>query len=211
MSLTGAEQLIVELGSLSYIGILGISILANVFIPFPEEVVLLGLGYLSGTGHFNIFILIPIVMAGLLLSDIGMYYLSRGGNKWVNLFYKKIFAKKLGDKMIWVNENINKVVFFSRFMVQLRFLGPFMAGRVKMPFLKFLKIEILALIIYVPLLLGLGKYFYKRLSFIIDGVNVVRNAILIAVGFIIVFALFKILKNKLTKLFEKITSNQETK
>lgn len=207
--MNGTETLIAELSSLSYFGIFLISILANVFIPFPEEVVILGLGYLSGTGNANIWILIPLVTSGLLISDIGMYYLSRGGNKWVNMFYQKVFADKLGDKLVWMNANINKVVFFSRFMVQLRFLGPFMAGQVKMPFKKFILIELAALFIYVPLFLGLGNYFHSRLSSIIDGVNVARNVILIVAGFLIIFAIFKILKKKLMKIFKKIMSNYE--
>jgi len=178
-------------------------------VPFPEEVVLLALGYLSGTRNANILILIPIVIAGSLLSDAGMYYLSRGGNKWVNMFYQKVFANKLGDKLIWMNANINKVIFFSRFMVQLRFLGPFMAGQIKMPFRKFLAIDLLALLIYVPLFLGLGKYFHRRIESIIEGVNVVRNSILIVIGFIIIFAIFKILKRKLMKTFEKIMSSYQ--
>lgn len=205
-SLNGAEKLIMELSTLSYFGIFLISILANVFVPFPEEVVLLGLGYLSGTGNTNIWILIPIVIAGSALSDIGMYYLSRGGNKWVNMFYQKVFAKSVGDKMKWMNANINKVVFFSRFMVQLRFLGPFMAGQIKMPFKKFIKIDLLALLVYVPLFLGLGKYFHRRIAQIITGVEVARNIILIVLGFIIIFAIFRILKKKLMKIFEKIMS-----
>ncbi len=138
-----------------------------------------------------------------------MYFLSRGGNKWVNMFYQKVFAGKLGDKLKWMNANINKVVFFSRFMVQLRFLGPFMAGQVKMPFKKFILIELAALFVYVPLFLGLGNYFHSRISSIIDGVNVVRNAILIFAGFVAIFAIFKILKKKLMKIFEKIMSNYE--
>lgn len=207
--MNGTETLIAELSSLSYFGIFLISIVANVFVPFPEEVVLLALGYLSGTGNANILILIPIVILGSLLSDIGMYYLSRGGNKWVNIFYQKVFAKKLGDKLVWMNANINKVVFFSRFMVQLRFLGPFMAGQVKMPFKKFIIIELAALFIYVPLFLGLGKYFHRRIADIIQGVNVVKNAILIVIGFLIIFAIFKVLKKKLMKTFEKIMSNYQ--
>lgn len=201
------ETLIAGLNSLSYLGIFGISILANVFIPFPEEVVLLGLGYLSGTGHTNIFILIPIVILGLLLSDIGMYFLSRAGNRWVNLFYEKVFANKIGDKIKWVNANINKVVFFSRFMVQLRFLGPFMAGQIKMPFKKFLKIELLALIIYVPLFLGLGNYFHKKLSMIVGGIGVVRNTILILLGFILIIGLFKFLRKKFASILDKVMTD----
>lgn len=204
--MNGIESFINELGNLSYVGVFLISIIANVFVPFPEEVVILGLGYLSGTGHAKITYLIPIVILGSIISDAGMYYLSLRGNKFINIFYQKIFSKKTADKIPWIKENINKVIFFSRFMVQLRFLGPFFAGQIKMPFKKFLMIDFLALSVYIPLFLFLGKYFHKRISFLVDGINVFKNILLIIFGAIIIFSIFKILKRKVKNIFEKISS-----
>jgi len=185
------EILINQLGTFSYLGIFGVSFLANVVIPVPEEIVLLALGYLAGSGHANIFYIIPIVIVGLLASDIVMYSLARAGNKYVGMFYDKFFSHRLENKQHWIEEHIDKVIFYSRFMVQLRFIGPFMAGHLKVPFRKFLTYELAALVIYVPLFVWIGHYFQSRIVRIIDGVDLIRNIILIAFAIIIVISLLR--------------------
>ncbi|MCE9585168.1 DedA family protein [Candidatus Nomurabacteria bacterium] len=185
------KEIINQLGSLSYFGIFIVSILSNVIIPIPEEGVLLVLGFLSGTPAVNGFIMVPVVFLGLLISDIIMYSLARHGSKIVNFLYKKVFASRLEDKKEWIETNINKVVFFSRFLVQLRFLGPFFAGHNKMPFRKFLVYDALALAIYVPLYVFLGWYFHNRVELIVDGIGKIRNIIILAVVFILIITFLK--------------------
>jgi len=185
------QAIINQLGTFSYLGIFGVSFLANVVIPVPEEIVLLALGYLSGSGHANIYYIIPIVMAGLLASDIVMYALARGGNKYVTGFYEKFFAHRLESKQEWIHDHVEKVIFYSRFMVQLRFIGPFIAGHLKVPFRKFITYELAALVIYVPLFVWIGYYFQSRIVRIIDGVDLVRNIILITLGVIIGISLLR--------------------
>ncbi len=194
MSATG--DLIKQLGNLSYFGILGVSIIANVIVPFPEEIVLLGLGYLAGTGRVHLLILMPIVISGLLLSDVVMFTLSKKGNRLVKKFYEKIFSKKLEPRREWLETHIDKVIFFSRFLVQLRFLGPFLAGQMHITLKRFLKYEIAALLIYVPLYLWVGFYFRNRIEFIASGIGAVKNIILIAVGIGILISLSKLIRRK---------------
>lgn len=179
----GIEDLIKELGALSYVGIFFISLISNIFIPVPEEVVVLVLGYLAGGPHFELLILLPIVLLGLLTSDIAMYFLSKKGNKIITAFYNKVFAGRLASRTEWLRTHIDKVIFFSRFLVQLRFLGPFLAGQMNVPFKRFLIIDLAALLIYVPLYLMAGFYFRSRLLFIIDGIGTVKNIIISLVLF----------------------------
>jgi membrane protein DedA with SNARE-associated domain len=189
--MTETQTLIASLDNLSYLGIFGISMLANVVIPVPEEVVLLALGYISRIGTINIFYLIPTVIAGLLASDIILYLLSQKNNRFVTYFYAKFFAKRLADKHDWVDHNINKVIFFSRFLIQLRFLGPFMAGQHGVKFRTFITYELAALLIYVPLIVWTGWYFQSRVERIVGGVGLVRNIFLIGVGLIVVISLLR--------------------
>lgn len=179
------QGLINELGTLSYVGIWGVSLLSNVVIPIPEEGVLLALGYLSGTGRVNGLILIPIVISALLTSDMIMYYLSKKGNKLISLFYNKLFASRLANKQDWMRAHIKKVIFFSRFLVQLRFIGPFMAGQMNVPPKTFILYDFLALLVYVPLFIFLGWFFHTKINLIIDGIGTVRNVILIVAGLLI--------------------------
>jgi len=64
------SEIIRQVGALSYLGIFGISFLANVVVPVPEEVVILAIGYVVGAGTMNFWIVLPIVMAGMCFSDL---------------------------------------------------------------------------------------------------------------------------------------------
>jgi len=201
-----AEKIITQISGLSYLGIFGVALVANVLFIIPEEVVLLSMGYVARAGNVNIFIMIPIVILGLLTSDIVVYYLSRRGSKFITSFYENFFSKRLKfftkhseGKGAWMETNIEKVIFYSRFLMQLRFLGPFMAGKLKVSQRKFLVYELAALVIYVPLLLWTGWYFHSKVSLIIGKVEVVRNAILLCVGLMIVYALLQIVYRSFMK------------
>jgi membrane protein DedA with SNARE-associated domain len=192
--MTGTQELIYSLGTLSYLGIFGVSLLANMIIPVPEEVVLLAFGYLAGTGVVNGFILVPIIIGGLLISDSILYYLSKKGDRFITWLYNKFFSKRLDDKKEWLLLHIEKVIFFSRFLIQLRFLGPFLAGQAKVKWRTFLTYELSALVIYVPLLIWIGSYFRNRVKFIISGIGAIRNAVLIFVGILFLVFISKFLK-----------------
>jgi membrane protein DedA with SNARE-associated domain len=195
------------LSSLSYIGILGISLVANILIVLPEEAVLLGLGYVARAGEAKIFYVIPIVMLGLLTSDLILYTLSRRGSKFVQSLYDRLFSKRLAffskrldGQQRWMEVHIEKVIFYSRFLMQLRFLGPFMAGQLKVPVRKFLVYELAALIIYVPALLWIGWYFRSRVERVIGNIEQAHKVLLIFIIFII---LLPILQTILRRVFRR--------
>ena len=139
--ITGSEEVIKQLGALSYGGIWVVSFLSNVVIPIPEEIILLALGYLSGTGAVNGIIIIPLVITALLVNDVIIYKLSQRGSRITTFLYNKFFAKRIEKKgEVWVNTNIKSIIFYSRFLMQLRFLGPFLAGSQKLKQKDFVKI-----------------------------------------------------------------------
>jgi membrane protein DedA with SNARE-associated domain len=190
-----AQILIDNIGAYSYLGVFVISILANVVVPFPEEIVILAIGYVVGTGIINGFISLPIILAGLIISDTVMYLLARKGARLLTAFYDRFFAKTLQSRQAWIDNHPGRVIFFTRFMMQFRFLGPFLAGQKKMPYTKFLAYELAALLIYVPVLLLVGSYFQNRLESIISGFGVARNIILIAVGVVLLIAVSKFIRD----------------
>ncbi len=187
-----AEKILGTISGYSYLGVFGIALVANVLVIIPEEVVLLTLGYAARAGSFNIFIMIPIVILGLLSSDVIIYLLSRRGSRIISSFYENLFArrlrffsKRLEGKEEWMATHIEKVIFYSRFLMQLRFLGPFMAGQLNVEKRKFLVYELAALVLYVPLLLWIGWYFHRKVSLIIGKVQVVRNVLLLSIGILL--------------------------
>lgn len=202
-----SQNIIAELGALSYVGIWFVSILSNIVIPVPEEITLLALGYLAGTGQVNVMLLLPIVISGLLLSDFIMYSLAKKGSRFVTWLYAKFFSKKLKHKnQEWFDTHVSKIVFFSRFLIQLRFIGPFVAGQKKMPTKDFLKYDLSALVIYVPLYVLLGLFFHSRVKAIIENVGVVRNTVLVIAGLLVTYFLFKTILKFLLKGNSEIKS-----
>ncbi len=188
------SALIAQLSSLSYGGIFILSLLSNVVVPVPEEISLVIIGYGAHIADYNLLIVIPIVMLGLLTSDCILYYFSKKGNKYVEGFYNKVFKNRLEERKGWLEQNIKKVIFFSRFLVQLRFLGPFFAGQTKVSWKTFLTYELAALIVYVPIVVGAGWFFHNSISDIIGGINVVRNIVLITLAGLILYSLYESIK-----------------
>lgn len=187
-----SQNIITELGTLSYVGIWIASLLSNIVIPVPEEIILLGLGYLAGTGHVNFFILLPIVISGLLVSDIVMYALARKGSRFVTWLYTKFFSKRLENKNSdWYDSHITKIIFFSRFLIQLRFVGPFIAGQRKTSPRTFITYDLAALLIYTPLYILLGLFFHSRVKAIVGNVGIVRNIVLVVAGVLIAYGLLR--------------------
>jgi membrane protein DedA with SNARE-associated domain len=180
------KDLINEIGALSYLGMWLVAILVNVVIPVPEEIILLAFGYLAGTPAVSGLILAPLVISGLLVSDLLMYFFSKRGNRFLSMFYDRVFAKQIENRREWIERHMNKVIFFSRFMLQLRFLGPFLAGQKRVPVKKFFMLDFLALMVYVPIYMAIGWYFHSRIDYIADGVNEVKNVVIVV---LLIFAL----------------------
>lgn len=169
-----------SVGGLSYFGVLILAFLSNVVIPVPEELILIVMGYLSGNGTF----LYPIVMAlfvvGLMLSDYILYSLAFRGSKLVKGFMKRLEKRGLLKNESYSRRHIKKIIFFSRFLVYLRFIGPIMSGYLRIQRKTFLMYNFLALVIYVNVFLGLGHHFHKQIEFITAGVARFKNYLLVA-------------------------------
>lgn len=190
------------LGQLSYWGIFGISLLANIIIPVPEEVFLLALGYVSGAeGVINPYITAAIVIPGLMVSDLFLYTLARTGNKYVKVLERKLKNFKFTRDHSFVEKHIVKIVVISRFVIQFRFVGPVLAGTTKMSWKKFLVWDFIALCFYVPLVIFIGNYFNARITKVLTGIAVAKNYVLLAVGVLIVWWLAKFIRRQFFKEF----------
>lgn len=201
MTETGA--ILQQIAALSYLGIFGTAFLANIVVPVPEEVVILAIGYVAGTGHINFWITLPIVILGMLLSDIIMFSLSLHGNKIVRTVYDKFFAKIVPMNQEFIEKHVAKIVFVSRFLVNLRFIGPFLAGQAKISYKKFLMLDGAAIIIYASILLWAGHYFQNRIESIFSGIGAFKNILLIVIGIVILFSVLQAVKKAFLKFEAK--------
>lgn len=191
------------LGKLSYWGIFGLSLLANIFIPVPEEIFLLMLGYLTGGTNpvLNPYLTIPIVIGGLLISDIFLYSLARTGSRYVKILEKKLKNFKMTRDQKLLKKHIIKIIVISRFVVQFRFLGPVLAGTTKTPFVKFVFWDLVALSIYVPFVVFIGNFFHERIAQVLQGIALVKNYILIVIALFLLFWVIRKIRNRFFKEF----------
>lgn len=187
-------EIIRQVSAMSYLGIFALSFTANVVVPVPEEVVILAIGYVGGTEILNFWIALVMVIVGSFVSDLGMFALSRNNNRFVTGFYNKFFVKIFPIDQDFLKIHSEKVVFFSRFLVQLRFLGPFIAGQIRMSWKRFIFWDLLALIVYVPILMWAGHYFAKSLGRIFDGINSIRNIVIVLAVLAVLWSLGKIIR-----------------
>lgn len=150
------------ISNFSFIGIIASAIVANIFPFIPEEIFLLGMGYVAWSSwyyfiYFSIFLII-----GFMMIDSCLYFLAKSGNKYVMKYARYFFGEWL-DRDEWhFRRNLTKIIFFSRPITYLRFIGPVLAGYYKVPYIKYVKINLCILIIYVPTLLTLGRIFGKQ-------------------------------------------------
>ncbi len=186
-----------QLGGLSYLGVFGISILAMIVLPFPEEITLISLGYLAGIGVFHLPILIPVIMAGLFVSDFFIYQLAYHGSKITTKFYTKMFAEKFDFLQEMTDEKLERLIIFSRFLIYFRFLAGFLAGYYKISFKRFVGYELVSLSVYTVLFVSLGYFLRNQLERVIAGVGVVQNTILVLVLLFVGTMVFRSIKKYL--------------
>ncbi len=189
---------------LSYVGVFGLSLIANIFVPVPEEVFLLALGYLLAEGFFHPALIVVIVICGFMISDTALYFFARKGNKFLIKMRDKFLSNIGFTDGNTLSKHMTKIIFFSRFMVQFRFLGPVLAGSYHVPYKRFFAVNLVALGVYVPLVILLGDYFHGRLERVFAGIGVARNIIFAVVGVVVAIALFKFMRTLFVRYLKKM-------
>jgi len=183
------EVLISTVGHLPYIGIFFLFFLANVAIPVPEEIFIIILGYTGGIGIVNLFIAIPIAIIGFFLSDIVVFSLAKSNNKYITRIRDRLMGGFTEKDKNFLEKHIIKAIFFSRFLVGFRFIGPVFSGTLRIPLRKFMMYNFLALLIYVPTLVFLGYYFQDTVSLLVKNVGTFRHYFFF-VSVLVIFIVF---------------------
>src|SRR3989344_441028 len=199
------QSVIQSLGALPYGGIFVLFTVINALIPFPEELLIIGLGYLGQMGAINIFIATPLAILGLIISDVIIFSLIKSGNKYIIRLSNKLFGN-FDENQEFVDKHIRKIIFFSRFVFGFRFIGLFTAGFKKVSFRTFIFYELSAIIILVLSLVFIGVYFQSRFEKIFAGIETIRHIGFLAITTILILFLGRIIRRKILK-FMIITKN----
>lgn len=191
-------------GNFSYLGIFILIVLSGYVIPVPEEVMLLLAGYIAALGFNNFYFTLIFAIMGVLVGDNILFWLSKkSGSKLIDRLKRKIRKHKLMKYRNLMKNNIGKTIFVLRFIIGLRFFGPFLAGSLKVKWTTFQLYNFLAVAIYVPIIVFLGYYFHTRLALIITGVEITRHLIFFAFILLATLMISIFIRNRYLKINHK--------
>ncbi len=194
------ETILNDASQFAYVYVGLFLVLGSLGLPFPEEIVLLSAGYLAGTGAVHFWLMLPYTMGILIIADTMTYTVSRKLGREILLKWGRyVFlpTHRLDQIEEYYEKHGSKTVFFSRLVIGFRFVGIMVAGITEMPWKKFFIYDILSIIVYLPIVLGLGFLFHYHLDLILKELRLVKHVIfIVAMGLILLWFIKKLFESR---------------
>ncbi len=169
--------LLSTLHSFSYLGLLLLLIGAAIVSPIPEEVVLLTIGYLIAKSYMNAPLAILVSVVGLLVGDLVLFYFAKLGSSYAKKLRERVNKIGLDKTWIFSPEHVMRPVFLLRFITGFRFIAPIYAGFEQASWKRYVSVDALSVLIYVPVMIALGYYFAGSIIAFIAEFEVARHAL----------------------------------
>lgn len=160
--------------SFPYLGPFVFLFLCGLGLPSPEEVALIGAGILLHGKHVEFVPITLVCSSAILLGDSVPFWIGRRYGlaalkaKWVaKLLHPERFAaleRRFANHGNWA-------IFTCRFLPGLRIPGYFVAGTLRMSYLRFMLLDALGVAISVPASIYLGKLFGEKIEELKDKVH----------------------------------------
>jgi len=175
-------ELVQSTGSLSYIIVFLIIFMETGFVvtPFlPGDSLLFGLGAISATGSFNIWLLYPILLVAAVTGDSTNYWIGKKvGPKAFKSESRFLNKKHLEKARSFYEKHGGKAIIISRFVPVVRTFAPFVAGIASMNYKQFLTFNLVGGFAWITLFLWAG-YFFGNIPFVQDNFHLVIIAIIL--------------------------------
>lgn len=181
------ELLLSHGSTLAYFAIIAILVLTGMGLPIPEEVPVIAAGVLSSHGHLDPVLAFFACLVGAILGDCVMY--------WIGFHFGRSFLR---DHPWWVRV-VNpqreamierqiqlhgfKVFFVARFMVGLRSPVYFSAGILRIPFRRFLLIDLFCATAVIGTFFWLSYLFGEPITRWVRGLEIGLTAVAVIAVF----------------------------
>jgi len=181
-------------GIMPYVLVFVILLACGLGLPIPEDITLFVGGMLAYYGLVNVWVMVMVCMAGVLIGDSTIFLL--GAKYGREITQKPFFSKFLTPERLdavkeKLHRNGNKVIFVSRFMPGLRAPTFFCAGSLHLPFKVFLFYDGLAALISVPGIVWVVYHFGHLADKVFNAISDVEHLIVFAIVAGVVFMLGK--------------------
>jgi membrane protein DedA with SNARE-associated domain len=177
------------INSYGYLAVFVLMTLESALIPIPSEITMTFAGFLSGTGHMNIWVAIFIGAFGNLVGSLLAFWLGRAmGEEWIRIAIKKwgkwvlIHEKDFDTSLRWFKKYGQGITFTSRLLPIVRTFISLPAGIADMNIVKFGAFTFIGSFIWSGILAYLGLKlgqnwlaidpYFRKFQFIIIGLCV---------------------------------------
>jgi membrane protein DedA with SNARE-associated domain len=180
----------------TYLGIFLVLFVAGLGAPIPEEVPILASGVLAHEGIVRWWLAVPVCLVGVLSGDIVLYWVGRHWGErvlaWRPVRWVLTRERETAFLDAYRRHGV-KIVFTARHLMGVRVAAFLTAGIARIPFTKFLAVDLGAALIGVPFSFGLAFLFTDQLRQILEDVHRVERwglmlGVVVIVGWIVVRA-----------------------
>lgn len=170
----------------SYWAIFAFALFSGYFIPIPEEIILLIVGFLAWSNVIHIVPAVFVVIIAFIIGDNILFKLTLKNNKHVaKLIHEVLSLEIVAKRRAFLEKHIGATIFASRFMPFLRFVGPVFSGYVKADEKKFMIFNTLAIVIYAPFVIWVGYFFNEYFSEMVTEISKIKHILYILVLIVI--------------------------
>lgn len=154
-------------------------LLCGLGFPMAEELVLLAGGVLVRSNVLDPLLMLLVNFLGVVIGDVFLFGMGHGVRHRLSRSprFTAWFAEKLARGRPFFARHGNTAVFLARFVPGLRAPAFLIAGTMQMPLWRFVLIDTLASLIFVPALAALGYVFADQLEIIATWFRHVERAI----------------------------------
>jgi membrane protein DedA with SNARE-associated domain len=173
---------------LSYLGIFLWFAVIEQFNFIPEEVSLISVGYITVYTSLDPFFSGIVSLAGLLCTDLFLFFIALRGNKLSVKLINKTDAKLIGKIKGHLNNHAGKAIFIMALLPKVRFISPIIAGVSNVSWKVFLLFNSIATTLYVSFYILIGILFQREIHRVLEKLEIWQHAIFI--GFIAISGFF---------------------
>lgn len=171
-------------GPMPYLIVFGILLACGLGLPIPEDITLVVGGVLAYYGLCNVWVMIAVCLAGVMVGDSIVYGLGRKYGR--ELTRKWFFRRILSEERLEIVQSKfqkygNKLIFAARFMPGLRAPIFFSAGVLHLPFRVFFWFDGFAALLSVPAIIGSVYHFGDEIEKVIQIIRRLEYGILLVI------------------------------
>ncbi len=185
-------------GPIPYLAIFVILLVCGLGIPIPEDITLIAGGILTYYGVCDVWLMIAIGLAGVLIGDTIVYYLGHHfGRRLLKKWPFRVIINE--NKIESIREQLHKhgpkVLFSARFMPGVRSTVFFATGLLHYPYRKMILFDGLAAVLSVPAIVYSVYYFGDFLESVVKWIKKVEGGIVAVIALGVIAVAYKFWSN----------------